>query len=90
MLQSEAIEIKNKMNHWLYIFYKFPFIATICLHFNLGDSLEDVPLEIDHSLNFLCSMSVGLFTGGDGFTSGLRMISSTLESNTVQLEFEKN
>lgn len=33
---------------------------------------------------------MGLFTGSNGFTSGLRMISSTLEPNTVQLEFEKN
>lgn len=91
MLQGEAIEIKNKMNLWLYIFYQFPFIATVCLHFNLGDYLEDEPLEIDHcQLDFLCSVSVGLFTGSDGFTSGLRMISSTLESNTVQPEFEKN
>lgn len=38
----------------------------------------------------LFSMSTGLFTDSNGFTSGLRMISSTLEQNTVQLEFEKN
>lgn len=47
--------------------------------------------KIDHChLDFLCSVSLGLFTGNDGFTSGLRMISSTLEPNTVQLEFKKN
>lgn len=41
-------------------------------------------------LDFLCSVPVGLVTGRHGFTSGLRMISSTLELNTVQLEFKKN
>lgn len=49
------------------------------------------PWKIDHcQLDFLCSVSVGLFTSRNGFTTGLRMISSTLEPNTVQLEFEKN
>lgn len=60
------------------------------MHINLGDYLENVPWEHWHQLHVLGSISVGLFTGSGGFTSRLRVISSTLEPNTVQLEFKKN
>lgn len=60
------------------------------MHFNLGDYLENVPWE--HWSSTACSgLSIsGLFTGSDGFTFRLKIISSTLEPNTVQLEFKKN
>lgn len=41
-------------------------------------------------VGYFSSMPVGLFTGGGGFTPGLRMISSTLEPNTVHMEFKRN
>lgn len=76
---------------WIQTYLEIRFTVKICLHFNLGGDEEDVPPRNDHcQLGPLNWMPVALFTGNNGFTSGLRMISSTLEQNTVQLGLEKN